>query len=242
MKKLPDKLVFLIIILIIICFLIFLEKINFLDFFYYLSTPLQRIFSITLPSQTDQLKRQNVELLAEIAKLKEIERENQILREQLGLEEKEDWQLISASIIGRNQVLVIDKGEKQGIKPGQPVIAQGGLLIGQIIETFPISSKVLLITNPQSEINALAQVTRAQGIVKGEYGLGLKMEMIPQDKEIHLGDIVITSGLDGQFPKGLIIGTIETINRLDNQIFQKAILQPTFSFRDLETVFVILER
>lgn len=254
MKKLPHKIGFLIIILLLVALVIFLEHLDFFDFFYYLTSPIQKgsqlvvrkianffevIISIKdLANENTQLKKTNQELLVENTRLREIDVENQILREQLGVREEKEFKLLLASVIGRNRVLIIDKGKRNGIRKGMPIIVAKGLLVGQIIETMSTSSKVLLISDSDSQIKALVQESRATGLVKGEYGLTLTMEMIPQDKEIEPGQLVITSGLNGQFPKGLVIGKITEIQKSPNQVFQKATLLPVAPIRDLELVFV----
>jgi len=209
-------------------------------------------FSDTIISIRD-LQRQNRELqqklnrcLTESTQFKEIKLENEKLRQALDIRLKRDWRLLPANISGFDPenlgaFIMIDKGKKDGLNKGDPVIVADGITVGRITETSHCCSKVLLTTNSTSSINALIQSSRASGIVKGEHGLGLVMEMILQGKEIKVGDIVITSGLGGVFPKGLVIGQVEKVRSSTNEIFQTAILKLLLNIKDLEMVFVITD-
>ena len=265
MRKLfSSGLITLIFFLILTGFLIFLNSKNYLkipkDIFYTLSEPIQKVSMasfnktssfIDLISSIKNLRRENIRmkeelrfLKAENARLKEIAYENKILREQFKLSIDQKLQLISSYVIGRSsknfsQYLLIDKGLDDGVEKGNPVITSGGILIGKVSEVSSGSAKVLLITDPSSVINAVIQETRASGIVKGEYGLGLVMDMIPQNEEVNIGDTVITSAFGGDFPKGLLIGQIKEIRGSENQIFQKAIIEPAADFERLEIVFIV---
>lgn len=190
------------------------------------------------------LKEENQKLLSENTRLKEIERENQILRQQLNLASSWQLDLTSASVIGRNpenlgQYLQIDKGIKDGIRKNMPVISSQGALVGRIFESLNKTAFVLLITDPNSSVAALVQESRADGLIRGEYGLGLKMEKISQDQVADKENLVISSGLSGEFPKGLIIGQIEEVKQADNQVFQEAKVRPAADFQHLEYIFVI---
>ena len=120
--------------------------------------------------------------------LREIKRENEILKQQLDFSDDLclngsclRWKM--GKIIGRDpsnygKYITIDLGMKNGIEEDQAVVVSGGILIGRIIEVFNNSSRVMLITSPDSSVNSIAQTTRANGIVKGKYATGVKLEMI----------------------------------------------------------------
>ena len=101
------------------------------------------------------------------------------------------------------------------------------------------SSKVMLITSSDSSVNSIAQTTRANGVVKGKYTTGAKLEMIDQSEELINSDIVITSGLESGIPKGLIIGKISNIEELANEVFKIAELDLFANFNQIEEVFII---
>lgn len=197
------------------------------------------------------LAAENERLLAEIRRLEsekagsiETERENEILKKQLGfLESNKGLNLLPTAVIGRSpttsvQYLILNRGEKDGLKQGMVVISEG-LLLGKIIEVNFTTSKLSLITNPVQAVPALTQESRAQGIVKGEIGYGLVLEDIPKESELKERENIITSGLGGDFPKGLLIGQLEKIISTPADLFQRASLKTLVDFSKLEMVFVI---
>ncbi|OGE83855.1 MAG: rod shape-determining protein MreC [Candidatus Doudnabacteria bacterium RIFCSPHIGHO2_02_FULL_43_13b] len=197
-----------------------------------------------LKRDNEQLFKKNQELLAENARLKDVKNENNLLREQLGIIPKNKYNLESAIIIGQDFIgsenwVMIDKGDKDSIKKDMPVIVSNGILVGKIKEVFPRTSKVSLITNPRSSINAVVSETDAQGIVKGVFGLGLMFDMVLQTDVIKAGDEVITSGIGGNMPRGLLIGKIQNIQISNDGLFQKASVFPYAKFSKLRLVFVI---
>lgn len=196
-----------------------------------------------LSSEVDRLQEENKKLIAEKVQLIEHEKENEVLRKQLEFStEHPEFHLELAQVIGRDpnnllQYLTINKGQRDGIRKDMPVIYEG-FLIGKITETNAFSSKVFLITNPSSVVNAMVQGSRANGLVRGQLGYGLILENVSQDVAIEIGDYVITSGL-GNMPKGLIVGQVEQVESIQSELFQKASLKPVIDFTHLETIFVI---
>jgi rod shape-determining protein MreC len=197
-----------------------------------------------LNQENEILKKENKKLTAEIAELKEISWENKLLRKQLDLSPREDLKLISSFIIDKSspelgQYIIIDKGRNSGIEKNQAVIASSGILVGKVIEVSSKTSKIFLITDVNSSVSAIIQKTRASGIVKGKHGTGLIMEMIPRGEEIKSEETVVTSGLEGFFPKGLLIGEIKEVISSPSSIFQKAIIEPAINIHELEMVFIV---
>jgi len=197
-----------------------------------------------LAKENNELKAERDKYLADEAKMADLEKENEILRNQLDFQKKTNYKLLAASIIARNptniqQSLTIDVGSNRGVKEEMPVIISG-ILVGKIIEVHPTSSDVLLITNPNSIVNAMISESRADGLVRGELGYGLIMDSISQETKINVGDLVVTSGLGGTFPKGLLIGEISEIISKQGEIFQSAVLRPSIDLDKLEIVFVIM--
>lgn len=201
----------------------------------------------SLRKENIQLQQENEKLIAENTKLKELEIENQLLREQLDLKQEKAFNLIPAEIIGKEptnfiQQLIIDKGSNNHIAKGQPVVSSTGLLVGQIIDVTPSTARVLIITDKDSTIPAMVQSSRTDCVVKGQgLGYGLVMEYIPQDEIIKKNDVVITSGLGEIFPKGLFIGVVNSIEGDPSDVFQKAVIRPLVNFNQLEMVGVIAE-
>lgn len=197
-----------------------------------------------LATENDSLKQQVEKLQAENARLAEVDKENSTLRSQLKFEGKQQYDEVPSFVIGYDptsftEFLTIDKGTEAGIKNGDPVITDSGLLVGQVQNAGWKSSQVLLTTDSNSSINAIVQDSRASGIVKGDHGLALTMSLIPQDEVVKEGDRVVTSGLGGEFPKGLVLGQVQSVSEQANELFQSATLKPAVSFRDVEIVFVI---
>ncbi len=197
-----------------------------------------------LARENEELKKERDRLLAEKVRLIELEKENEILREQLGFQQKAAFKLIPAEVIAKEptniqESIVINVGKNGGAIEGMPVISSD-MLVGKISEVNFTSSHVTLITNPNSIINVMLQESRANGLARGQLGYGLVMESIPQDVKINVSDLVVTSGLGGNFPKGLLMGEVSEIISKQSEIFQSAILRPVLDFSKLELVFIIL--
>lgn len=111
--------------------------------------------------------------------------------------------------------------------------------MGKISEVFPAVAKAVLITDPSSTVNAEVQDSGAKGIVKGEYGLGLKMDMVSQAEVINEQDIVMTSGLGGEMPRGLLVGKIDKVFQSEDKLFQQAAIIPAGNISNLKVVFAI---
>lgn len=219
---------------------------NFFNFISYkISMSKDFLFSIgDLKSENEKLIEENQKITAEMAALKDIKKENDILREQINLIPSKKFNLESAEVInqdyfGSGNWITIDKGSSSGISNGMAVIVSGGMLVGKVDEVFPATSKIILITNPQSNINAIISRSETKGIAKGEYGLGVIFDMALQTDSIEIGDEVITSGVGGNMPKGLFIGKVQEIHSTEDKLFQQATVMPSVKFSKLRVVFVI---
>ena len=180
----------------------------------------------------------------EIAQLKEAKEENDELRKMLGFTELSGFEFISSEITSYSpdnlsQSVLVNKGSKDGVLENMPVLSSDGFLIGRIVDVSNNSCRIFLITDPTSYVNAKIQDTKATGLIKGQIGFGLALEKIPQTEKIQSGDVVVTSGLGGDFPPGLIIGYIEEISRKENTIFQRASVRPAADFKKLDKVLII---
>lgn len=199
-----------------------------------------------LEAENAALRSENAQLTQENILLLEAKTANETLRRQLAFKSTvPTYHLLSAEVIGYDpsnlpQYLVIDRGADDGIKVGMAVLADEGL-VGRISRVNAASSKIMLITDPSSSVNALIQRSRATGLVQGTPGEQvLTMRYIPQEDAVLPGDIVLTSGLGGNLPKRLIIGQVLEVKREDVAMFQEAIIHPTVNLRDLEVVMVLL--
>jgi rod shape-determining protein MreC len=185
------------------------------------------------------------ELLVENARLREKEKENGELRELLGFRlANPTYRYQAADVIGRDpnplvRYVIIDRGSIDGLAKNMPVISARGL-VGQISEVNLRSAKAMLITDLASSVNAISQETRATGIVQGDLSGALLMRFIQQNEKIEKGNIILTSGLGGRFPKRLVIGQVQAIKARDVDMFQTVELRPSVDFNTLEVVQVIL--
>jgi len=195
-------------------------------------------------SERDQLLTQVRTLTEETSKLREFEYENKVLRNQLDLSRKStELDLKAAEIIGRqvggfSDVVLVDKGSKQGIAKNDPVVS-GSFLVGKVKEVYANTAHVQFITAVESIVNGMLQRSRARGTVNGGIGYGLEMESIPKDTKIKDNELVLTSGLGGSFPKGLIIGKVEKITSGQGDILKKANLVTPVNFNSLEIIFIV---
>lgn len=197
-----------------------------------------------LKGENERLEKEYLRLSAENAKLSDTLKENEELRRELGLLPRDAYVLKAAEVIGRDvsglgSELSIDQGTLQGIEKGMPVIVEAGALIGRVAEVFPSSARVMLLSNPNSLISGVAVDTDASGIVKGEYGLGLLFDMVLQADTLTSGDTVVTSGLGGDIPKGLLVGTIQEPRFSGDRLFRQASIVSPVKFDKLRYVFII---
>ena len=269
-KEINTKIVTFIFLLVVVALLIFLNKIGYLNqvknYTAYFSSPIGKTFQSSSNKMNDlfrtfqsidefkeeniKLREENLKIGYEILELKEVQRENEILKKQIKFSESScsegvciEWKM--ANVTGRDpsnfgKHIFIDMGRSNGIQNGQSVVASGGLLIGKIIEVFDNSSKVMLITDSKSSINSITQTSRANGVVKGSYATGVKLEMINQSEELTSGDLIITSGLEDGVPKGLIIGNISDIEESANKVFKSAEINMFVDINRVEKVFIAI--
>jgi len=197
-----------------------------------------------LKSDNEKLIQKNQGLLAENAQLKDVEKENEVLRKEFELAPKNKFDLEASFVIaqdpqGLGNYIIVDKGNDKSIRAGMPAIVSDGILVGRVADVYLNTAKVTLITDPASAINAEVQDSGAKGLVNGEYGLGIKMNMISQAEEIKEGDAVVTSGLGGEMPRGLVIGKIGRINQSKDKLFQEASVLPEIDLSNLRIVFLV---
>ncbi len=182
-------------------------------------------------------------LTAEVSRLKEVEAENRQLRALLDLPDRLRYRGVVARVIGRdirhwNQSVLIDRGGADGVEREAAVVSSRGL-VGKVIEVAPRLSRVLLIIDPASGVGGAIQSSRQTGIVEGTAAGGCLMKYLPRRIEISPGEAVVTSGLGGVYPPGLLIGTIAAVRPKQEGIYQNADLEPAVRFDRLEWVMVL---
>lgn len=199
-----------------------------------------------LQEENEELKRKNSELEQSLREFEIVKAENETLKEYVGLKDKyQDYQTIPAYIINKditnyNQVIVINVGEKDGIKPNMTVIADQGL-VGHVISTTQTTAKVQTIIDTASSVSCNISTSREPIIVTGtlEKASTLKASYIPTDAVILENDKVETSGIGGIYSKGIPIGTIKEIVSTKNITDRYAYVETAVDFKKLETVLVI---
>ncbi|MBN1778819.1 MAG: rod shape-determining protein MreC [Candidatus Buchananbacteria bacterium] len=194
-----------------------------------------------------QLVEQRDKLLVENAKLKTTLAEFQAWDQQSNFINSRSLEAVPARIIGRSfqsdaQILIIDKGDVDGLKPDMPVIIDDGVIIAKVKEVEKYNSKILLLNDSQSSLAAKIDGSDVQGVVVGDRGLTVKLELIPKDKTILPGTMVITSGLEETIPAGLVVGTVERLQKEENSFFQTAIIRPLESYTNLLAVSVLISQ
>lgn len=213
----------------------------------------------TLRAEVADLQSQVDDMKTDRLRLQELEIENATLRQQLGYKQSNTGvTLVGSTVLGRNpdvarilgldpsnlvRFILIDQGSAEGVKEGMPVLTPQGL-VGRVWTAGVHSSKVLLIIDPSSSVNAVVQSTRATGVVQGDLsgnlvGGNLLMKYVPQGDAIKPGDTILTSGLGGNFPKRLVIGKVAEVHKSDIQMFQEAVVEPSVDFSRLEFVMVL---
>lgn len=198
-----------------------------------------------LSAENRRLESENADLRQKLVEDAELRQQNDALRRQLSFGESESKQLLPAEVVSYQpdnfrQFLTVSRGSRDGLKVGMAVTAEGRQLVGTISEVSDHEAKVFLLTDPTFRVGGLDQESRATGTVRGQIGTGLTMEKIAQTDVVKPGDTVITSGLGGELPKGLVIGRVESVDQKDNAVFQSAQVVSELKIPKLELVFVVL--
>jgi len=202
------------------------------------------VYLLAVQEENERLKRQVEELLQERERLKELAASADRLRKLLRLQKHLGWKSVAAEVIGRSpypymRTLIIDKGTVDGVKKGMAVVTSEGV-VGHVIEARRSSAIVLLITDRNSSVSVLLRSSRLRGIVDGR-GDGLcSLKYLPVREDIREGDEVVTSGMDGVYPKGLLVGRVKSIRREPGGFFLDVDVSPSVDFNRLEEVLILL--
>jgi rod shape-determining protein MreC len=204
------------------------------------------IFLVGLVDENNKLKKRINELKADLNVYQEGYLESQRLKKLLSVIDDSDHDYIAARIIEREQaspskIILINKGSAQGLAVGMPVVAQPGM-IGRITDLSWHSARVLLLIDESSNIDALVQRNRTQGIIRGAGSRGCILKYVSKTQDVKEGDTVISSGIGGVFPKGIIIGTVNHVDRQETGLFLKINVTPAIDFSKLEEVLIITSR
>jgi rod shape-determining protein MreC len=191
-----------------------------------------------------RLERENADLRQRLAADAETRRDNELLRNQLGLDVGINYRQVAAEVVAfepdsYRQFVTVNKGSQAGLAPGMAVLSEG-VLIGTIADVQGSTARIILVTDPEFKITAKDQDTGATGVIHGQLGAGLVMDKIGQTDTVKPGDTVTTSGLGGVVPAGLLIGQIESVNSRTNVVFQSAQVSTTMKVSRLRFAYVVL--
>lgn len=200
--------------------------------------------NLTADSQTlSDLKAENNDLKAQVARLTEYEDEANTLTDLLQLRNQYNLDSTAARVIARStdswsSTITIDKGTTSGIQTGMPVMTSTGV-VGQVSECGPTTATVRLITDESSGVSAKVQSSGAQGQLQGSADGTLHLNLIRTDQQVSTGDSVVTSGLGGVYPKGLPVGTVSNVTKSSGSLYYDITVEPLASVGSLEEVLVI---
>jgi rod shape-determining protein MreC len=192
-----------------------------------------------------RLERENADLRQRLAADAETRRDNESLRNQLGLDVAKNYRQVAAEVVAfqpdsYRQFVTINKGSQAGLAPGMAVLSEG-VLIGTIADDVqPSTARIILVTDPEFKITAKDQDTGATGVIHGQLGSGLILDKIGQTDTVKPADTVTTSGLGGVVPAGLLIGQVDSVNSRANVVFQSAQVSTTMKVSRLRFAYVVL--
>jgi len=200
-----------------------------------------------LEAKIVDLQKEVATLIVANSKSVETVSENKKLRSLLDFSASSDWQVVSAGVIARDETaedgsgLLINRGMRDGLRVGLAVVNEEGIVVGQIVEVKDTIARICLTTSPGCQLAAAIQnESKTQGLTDGNLGLTIKMSYIPQLEKINVGDTIISSGLGGNIPRGLVIGRVASIFNESNEVWQEATIEPLVDLNRLTIVAVII--
>ena len=195
------------------------------------------------------VRSENERLLQEVARMqialqqeRALAQRSRTLEQLLKLRSQSDLTTVAAAIIGGSaspdfRTLTIDKGTADGLRPDMAVIAPAGV-VGRVITPSARAAKVQLLIDRNAAAGVLVERSRAQGVVEGAGG-DLRLNYVSSTADLRVGDVVVTSGIDGIYPKGFVVGQIESVER-GRIAFGAVVIRPAVDFSSLEGVLVVL--
>ncbi len=199
-----------------------------------------------LGTDNDALREQAQNFQAQLIGLQELKLENEALRSQLGFANETNSHLYTpARVIGRSptallDAVVVNRGSRDGVRIGQGVV-WNGYLIGRVRSVSETTSDIELVTDRNFVVPIVLQQSRGTGVLRGTLA-GATVDYIPLDTPITVGEAVLTSGLGGELPPNLPVGTVEAVISSPSDIFQRIRMRVPFQARKLEIVFIVVEK
>ena len=201
-------------------------------------------YLVAVAHENEDLKKSLNQFVGKSNNWHEINLANARLKDLLNFQKAPTNRVVAAEVIGTDpsgwfKTIIIDKGKSDGLQKGLPVVLPTGI-VGQVIEAAGHYSKVMLVIDRNSAVDALVQRSRARGIIKGESADQCRFEFVLRKHDVQIGDTVIASGLDGVYPKGLRIGRVADISQRNADIFYEIAVAPFVDYEKLEEVLVII--
>lgn len=198
---------------------------------------------IAVREENERLKLQLAELKRNRTALLIKEREHSRLMKLLDLRARYDFPSLGAQVIGEDAVgwyrtLLINRGSKDGVSVGMAVAVADGI-VGKVTAVSPSVAKVMLITDPELSVDCRIARTRDRGVLTGYLEGGCILRYLRADSMVKEGDEIVTSGLDGSFPRGLTVGTVESVRRSAQGLFRECPVRPSANFSEVEEVLII---
>jgi len=206
---------------------------------------LDYFYLVGLRDENRRLKREISTLETENRRYREQLSTHRRLKELLQFKQAIHFPVVAAQVIGRDPTgwfksIIIEKGKRAGVRINMPVVNASGV-VGRVVSVSPNYAKALLIIDQNSAVDSLVQRSRDRGIVKGLSSEVCKLDYVVKSGDVVPGDLVITSGLGGVFPKGLSVGRVASVSEGSGDLFKKITIRPVVDFSKLEEVLVILK-
>lgn len=198
----------------------------------------------SLRDRNAQLENENAQLQAQVIQLQQQLREAQVLYALLDFARaRPENEYTAASVIGVDpspfmRYIILDKGSDNNIRHGMPVVTEKGL-VGRVDAVTAGAARVQLIIDSGSAVNVQLQGTSTQAMLTGSVTGDISLEMVPQDANLKIGELVLTSGLGGNYPSDVIVGQVLSVRKRETDLFQEAAIQPAVDFTNLRAVLVI---
>ncbi|MDA1337181.1 MAG: rod shape-determining protein MreC [bacterium] len=199
-------------------------------------------FSEVSRERVQELVEENFALRGKLLSFEEMAKENERLREALGALPKKEFDLLFSEIIGKEverDVLMLNKGAKEGVRQGMPVITQGRVAVGTIGEVFLHTAKLHLLSLKGGASDVKVQGREVVGVLRGIGRYRALLDLIPQEEELKEGDVIVTSSLGGLLPDDLLIGEVTSIEKSDLTAFQGGNVELFFQVKKENSLFIL---
>lgn len=201
-----------------------------------------------LHRELEKIQAENRDLLAKEARWAEIEQENNSLKEMLQYRQAITYTLVTSRVIargpreenGKEQTITLDQGRDAGVVPGLPLVDTEGVLIGRVVDAKDrIAEGCLLFKDSCRVAVGIQGQAGTVGVIQSDLRLALKVDFIPHDRKIEVGQMIVTSGLEEHIPAGLVVGRISEVIKEGNELWQHALVEPVGNFDTLKVVGIL---